>query len=878
MHLLSLIFVTQQKLTADSVCRVTSRDGISSYQSRTTQWLQRLLVTALISLALPGHAIDRLAPQPQSAASQTVTFNIPRQTADDALLVFGQQANVTVIYPFNRVKDHKTNTLQGVYSVPRAVAVLLANTGLEGNFSAEGHLLITQVDQTKGKSMNTSKRKNVLATMVGLFATAGGVGSALWQGDEAATAQGRIDEIIVTATKRESSMQDLPMSINAFDSDRLEASSVEDIKDLQFLAAGLHVGGNRNYTAVTVRGIGGDLALPGTSSGVAVHLDGIYLGQRTQLGRAFFDIDRIEVLRGPQGTLYGRNATGGSVNIISKKPSELLEGGLAVSFGNYNLIDTEGHLSGPIINDQIEAKIAFKTVSRDGYTNNINSDKEVDDDNSKSIRSHISYKAIESLKLDFIADYTKDKSVPIPVTSRGIETVPTIGEAFGGTLATGRQRNVDFEDRQDVEAWGLNVKAVWELDNTIFTSITGYRETDLFQQYDADSTDADVIYVSSSIKSSHQISQEFNLTSDGDDNLEWILGAYYFKEDDFYEEDAPISPLGIALTFGVSDLISTAYAAYAELDYRISDTLSISSGMRYSYEEKEIDEFTGIIGAISTDSLKDDWKSFTPKLSLIYKLSENKSLYATVGRGFKAGGFNGGVLQGESFDPEKVTNTEFGIKTILYDGRLMANLSIFNMDYKDLQVQIPKLHPITGVALVAVDNAAKAVTRGIEVDIQASINDGFTLDANLAYLDATFKEYATVDEVRGGALFELSGNNLPAAPDWAFNLGAERKFNLKGWAGTLRAEYIYQGETYFSPFEDEPLSAALRGQESYKLFNAYITLVDGTQNWKISVFGKNITDEVISEYANIQPAFLGFIKRDFLMPPRTYGLSFGYTF
>jgi len=200
------------------------------------------------------------------------------------------------------------------------------------------------------------------------------------------------------------------------------------------------------------------------------------------------------------------------------------------------------------------------------------------------------------------------------------------------------------------------------------------------------------------------------------------------------------------------------------------------------------------------------------------------------------------------------------------------------MDYEDLQVQIPKLHPITGVALVAVDNAAKAVTKGVELDLKASITNSFSIDANLAYLDATFEEYETVDEVLGGLIVDLSGNQLPAAPEWALNVGAEHAFFLDGWTGTVRGEYVYQGETYFSPFEDEPLNAALRGQESYELFNARITLVDSEEKWKVSVFAKNITDEVVSEYANIQPAFLGFIKRDFLMPPRTYGLNVGYSF
>ncbi len=813
-----------------------------------------------------------------SEVRERMYFEIPSRQVHKALKQLAKQSEHQLLIPHEIVNEQYSSEVKGVYTVAKALTNMLQGTNLSGRITERGVIIVVdadahnKIDWEKGK-MNT--KKNILTMVVGSVLS-GGIGA-----QEVASEEGMdwlLEEIVVTATKRSVSAQDIPISISAFDSERLNASGVNDIKDVQFLAAGIHVGGNRNYTAVTVRGIGGDLNLPGTSSGVAVHLDGVYLGQRTQLGRALFDLERIEVLRGPQGTLYGRNATGGSVNILSKSPSDEFEAGLTLAAGNYDLLETEGYISGPLAGDQLQARVAFQNVSRDGYTNDVFAGHSIDNADSSSVRTHLLFEPNDRFQMNLIADYTKDESVPVPVLSRGIESVSTLGELLGGSLASGRNRNGNTRDVQDVEAWGVNLKAEWLFDTFTVNSITAYRETDLFQRYDSDGTEANVIFVDRSVKNTEQVSQEFNVKSNSDGDFEWIVGAYFFSEDDFYEELVPVPPLGFTLAFGVSDLRSTAYAAFSELSYQLTDKLAITAGLRYSLEEKEIAEFSGFVGSIETAELEDDWTSFTPKLSMTYSLSDDQTLYATIGKGFKSGGFNGGVLQGEGFDPEEVTNYEIGFKSILMDGRLRANMAIFRMDYEKLQVQVPKINPLTGLPLLAIDNAAEAVSQGLEIELQAAITERFSLNANLAYLDAEFDSYETVDELRGGASFDLSGNRLPASPEWAFNVGAEYEFDLGDWTGRVRGEYIYQDDTYYTPFEALPSVAELRGQEQYDLFNVRLMFADSEGKWEIASYVKNITDEEVSEYVNIQPVTLGYLKRDFLMPPRTYGVSVSHRF
>ena len=194
-------------------------------------------------------------------------------------------------------------------------------------------------------------------------------------------ASAREDVIIVTATRREERLQDVPMSINAFSGDRLETSGVEDLRDVQFLAAGLHINNQTGLTAVTIRGVGNNSFVQGAESGAAIHIDGVYLAQPTELGTSFFDVERLEVLRGPQGTLYGRNATGGAVNLITRAPTETFEAGGSVSVGNYGLVETDGFFSGPLTEDgRWAGRVAFKTRDHDGYTPNIYNDTALDDE------------------------------------------------------------------------------------------------------------------------------------------------------------------------------------------------------------------------------------------------------------------------------------------------------------------------------------------------------------------------------------------------------------------------------------------------------------------------------------------------------------------
>ncbi len=799
-----------------------------------------------------------------------VKVDITAQDMTQALNLLAQELGFRVMFYSDVTKNMPARPIVGEYeSCDAAVKSLLAGTRLDYIVVSEKTIAIRQVDYSAGGG----SREEILLAANGALPP-GTLPRAetqqVNQRDGKAGAQ--IEEITVTATKRAANMQDIPISINAFDGDRLASSGIDDLRDLQFIAAGVQIGGTGPNTNVTIRGVGGDQLTPGSSSGVAVHLDGIYLSQKSMLNTALFDIERIEILRGPQGTLYGRNATGGSINIVSKAPNVDETAGIKMTVGNYDLIESEGYLNGAI-SENLTARLAGKIVKRDGYTADDFADNDLDHADSRSIRGKLRYEPTDSFTLDITADYTKDKSFPAPIVSRGFADVPTVGEIFGGTLSTGRRRNADVRERQEIEAWGVSVRSEWDLGSSVLTSLTGYRDTEYDEILDGDGTEVNA-FSGGNFRQSEQFSQEFNLSSSDAETFDWIVGAFLFYEDESFDFITPVPALGFTFIGGAPDIESTAYALFAEVTYPISDRLTAIVGARYSYEEKEMEEFGGLVGALDFDELEDDWTSFTPKVSLTYAYNDDVNVYATISRGFKAGGFNATLLQGDGFGPEKVINYEVGLKSTLLDRRLRTNVSLFHMDYEDLQVQVQRVNPLTGIATTAIDNAAEATIRGLELELQAQVTDSFSFDGNVSYLDATYDDYTAVDGLRGGASFDLSGGNLQSAPEWSASLGLQFDTDIENWGSiTARGEYNFQDEMSFSPFGDD-----LRSQGSNYRVNLHVAFESADGRWSMAVFGNNITDERAARFLFISPPTAGLLKSEYLHSPRTYGASLGYSF
>lgn len=704
---------------------------------------------------------------------------------------------------------------------------------------------------------------------------------------QAADASPVIEELVVTAEKREQNLQEVPVAISAFSGERIERTGARSIVDIQFLAAGLNFGQERaGGLRTSIRGISSNV---GVESGVATHLDGVYLVNRFDQTGAFLDVARVEVLRGPQGTLYGRNATGGAINIITRDPTRDAEAGAQVTVGNYSLIETQGFVSGPIFGEKVRGRLAFKTSDLPGYGSNRYDGTRVNGANSISGRGKLDFDVSETLLVQASADYTRLQSTYADEVSRIFPTVPLGPENRGFSIATGYDSNRNRPNEQDITAYGGRINIRWELGAVTLTSLTGHRRLASDGAIDIDASPDDNGYFKINRSRNSELTQEFNLASNGEGPLRWIVGAYYMDNEARGYRDVPVPSLRTEIFSNLISYRTKAYALFGQATYEFTPALSLTAGGRYSDEKNRDLETRQLLGApMTTLRQGNGFSSFTPKVTLQWKASEDVNLYATYAKGFKSGGFNPGNNDPSSFSPEKVTNYEAGLKSLLLDRALMLNLAAFYMDYDDLQVSTLIIIP-PGTPATRVVNAAKARIKGIEADFRARFGDHLSLDGNVSYLDAKYRDFAGASDGIGPTTFPFdlplaprarsaSGNRMVAAPKFSTNIGADYRFaDVGGWTPVLRGEYSYQSRIYYTPFEN------LRGvsQKPAGVVNARLEFRNEENDWSLAFWGRNLTDErIISNQleANDGANATGLFRSTTYRPPRTYGVTIGKAF
>lgn len=683
-------------------------------------------------------------------------------------------------------------------------------------------------------------------------------------------------EILVTATRRSERLRDIPISIAAFGGEKIQQTGIFDVTQLDRLAAGMQVSTNYGgYQRITVRGIGSNQTNPGGNPSVAVHRDGVYLQTNPDFGMGFFDVDRIEVLRGPQGTLYGRNATGGAVNIITGSPTPDFHAGGTVSIGNYGLVETEGFASGPVIGDNLTGRIAFKTRKDTGYLQNIYNGQSYNGSDFAGVRGKLRYEAGANFSVDLSADYDRDDAVGLPYFTRARTNALMPAEVAGLVVPTFPYVNLDFTNRKNAEVWGGSANIRVGLGFADLKSLTAYRKYNLSYNIDSDGQPLDLSH-SFGTENFSQFSQELTLTSATGGNLKWVAGLFYFHINDVAIRTLAFPQRGTAQVNNIPSLGGDAYGIFGEATYQIVPALALTVGGRYSYEKKSISQTQTFAGTASAEDLKNHWSDFSPKVALVYTVSPEVNFYATFSKGFKAGAYNGYALQGKAVDPEGVTNYEIGVKSSFFSGRLKSNLSLFKMDYENLQVSIFQTNPLTGASTAALANAATATIKGAEFDFDAKVTDAFSIYGNGSYLDVNIKSWTNaIDPSRGSRTFDVSGNRLPYAPKWAINVGAAYAVPIGALGtATLSGEYAYKSRVYFSPFQDAFLS-----QANYGLWSARISFEDTAKRWTLAFWGKNLTNELVQNDAlENYSAISGSRTTRFPLAPRTYGVSVGYRF
>ncbi|NIB43406.1 TonB-dependent receptor [Pseudomaricurvus alkylphenolicus] len=691
----------------------------------------------------------------------------------------------------------------------------------------------------------------------------------------------RLEEIIVTAQKREESLQDAAVSVTSLAGEELAEERITSVLDLQSQAPSLQVSTALGTARVYIRGIGLTNFASGGEPSVAFHVDGAVVSRPAAQISSFYDLERIEVLRGPQGSLYGRNATGGSLNVMSKRPTEEFEGYAKVTAGNYNLMELQGALSGTLIDNALLGRIAFRTQDRDGFGENLPTGKDLDDTNDESFRLGLSFIGSDVFSAFLSATHyeSDDGSGAFHMLGGGNPEVAVPEIAMGGSIAHDtRDLNSEVDIRATKEIDSYTLELIWDLsENLSLKSLSNYLDMDRTGTIDLNGTPV-VLLESDNHESSTQYSEELQLTWIGERHST-MFGLYYFSEDIDAGQYLPGSlghlAAGRPLIQFEGSQESESWAAFVNSTWDLNQQWSINAGLRYSEDEKSDTGFTIPPGppfqlppVVLPIDRHQTWDAWTPTFTVEYTPANDLFFYATASRGYKTGVMNVGNA-GAPVDPEYIQSYEIGMKSQWWDDRLQINATVFHATIEDLQVQ----RPINGT-LVTV-NAAEAETQGLEFESIARLTQGLTAQLNIAYIDSQFNDFQTQNTTfEPGVDVNLKGNSLPNTPELNTDLSLQYELDISSnWSAKFKLQGIYTTERWFNEFQED-----IAHQDETFVINANVVLKTHDDRWSINLWGRNLGNDDIISHINVGSAALGHMRTATLQEPATYGATLGYKF
>ncbi len=714
-----------------------------------------------------------------------------------------------------------------------------------------------------------------------------------------------LEEIVVTAQKRAESVQDVAASISAVGGSKLDEMGITSAESLVLAVPGMHFSQSGSNTRITVRGIGSEQTTVTGDPGVAFHIDGVYQTRASAGSALFYDLDRVEVLRGPQGTLYGRNATGGSVNLISNRPSQEFEGNVEVQLGDYDHQRLRGVVNVPLIDDKLAMRVSGQQETRDGYYENLTPGADdLEDRDALNLRTQFLYTPTESLDVLLSMNYSTEKGAGNGFKALGDYPSPpgNINAFYAGATENPDDPwkiRTNGQEKSDNKRKGASITVDWDLGNVALKSISAWQENTVDTFADADFSDAEIIN-ENTFQENTQYSQELQLTSVDAGDWEWVAGLYWLQEEndvDYWLNDngtglssilipaGPLAGLPLYSTIDVglddpayfgnrSNVKGSSLGAFGQASYHINEDVKVTGGLRYSKDEKEASilrkEFgPAPIAPASTFKKKDDWSSVTWKLGVDWQVAEDSLLYATVSTGFKSGGFLQ-IEDADSYDEEEVLAWEIGSKNRFFDNRLQANISAFYYEYEDMQ-----LRTIVGTDSI-VTNAGEAGIKGLEVELLARPMEGLQLSAALAWTDAEFDEYFADDphDSLGATAVDLSGNDLARSPDYTASLNAAYTWDLPWGSLTSSVNYYWADEVYFSAFNREDRDY----QDSYHKTDINVTFNSLDDVWYASLSVQNLENAEVASNINLNNPQLGGVDYVQWQAPQTVRMSVGYNF
>lgn len=792
-----------------------------------------LVLIAHISLGFAARAADE----------RLFSIRLPAQSAESSLLEFARITGSNLLFPYSEFATVQVNALNGEYTIEEALDVLLANMGLAWNLSARGNITI-RYEPTHSGEINVKKSMSWLgAIAAALFPPASaaqtvGASGASYRNDVPA-----VEEVVVTVRKQEESLQDVPMSITAFTADDIDRAGLRNIEDLSMLTPGFTFASlsGGDFSTPVIRGLSTTIG----EANVGIFIDGVYQSSRLSMTALLGNfIERVEVSKGPQSALYGRNTFGGAINFVTKRPTNTLQGRVDASAGSDGKLEFQGALSGSLVADKLYYQANAIWSALDGYFINELTSRHLDDRKTRAYSLSLLATPTENLDatLRMAFEDTDDGDEPMQFVENNAMFFSPLNDLqmFSGMMPKITRGFAVTPGHRKRDNLNISLNINWDLGPVTLTSIIGHNDLDFSRAADRDFEARSIRYRRNTVDQ-QEWSQELRIASNGNERLDWMLGVYAY----FLDAETVFDEQFVGIAAGRGGLIANtsettdSYSVFGRMGYTVTDNIRASLSGRWSTEEKTVSVFdtntlSGGTGTFLDDA---DFDNFTPHLSLDWQFAENHMLYGSVARAVKTGGFNtntntGAVLPDErSYDPEKSLHYEVGLKSSWLNNRVTTSMAGFSIHWQD---QIVRALGATNALLNA--NAGETRSDGFEIELRARLFENLDINAGMSYTDSRFVKYTFGALARFGLNPILDGNQLSFVSKWTANTSVQyvRPSLVSGFDWVTRIDVAYQSKQSMvvtaAAFVGDQIRANLR---------------TGLENgpWSVSFWIKNLFDE-----------------------------------